>query len=71
MVLGLCILYFVYKRDIMNRANSPTIQTTPHHTEIVDKALNILTMYANENGYGLYTVRCIQRRKKKKSLSTL
>lgn len=59
MVLGLCILYIIYKRKRLKRLNSRnclTIQITPHYTEIVDKALNILTMYANENGYGLYNV---------------
>lgn len=74
MVLGLCILYFVYKRKRLKRLNNRnclTIQTTPHYAEIVDKALNILTMHAHENSYGLYIVHCIQRRKKKKSLSTL
>lgn len=59
MVLGLCILYIVYKRKRLKRLNSRnclTIQTTPHLPEIVDKALNILTMHAHENGYGLYIV---------------
>lgn len=43
MVLGLCILYIVYKRKRLKRLNSRN-------------CLNILTMYADKNGYGLYIV---------------